>query len=185
MHSSGSPVHRHHYLTGRWFGRTQLAMRCPKQALRGLLTDTGSLTQKLVALSDGQFRVEVLQQRRARPSRDEARALGMCHRNTALIREVLLYGQDQPWVYARSVLPLASLQGRNRRLAHLGTKPLGAALFADPQLRRRPMQYRYGHIPALPGVPDGPVWGRRSLFILRGKPLLVAEYFLPALPVSH
>jgi chorismate-pyruvate lyase len=28
---------------------------------------------------------------------------------------------------------------------------------------------------------DGPVWGRRSVFRISGRPLMVCEYFLPEL----
>ena len=80
-------------------------------------------------------------------------------------------GQQLTWDTGR-LGPLGTLTGRNQQLRRLGTRPLGAFLFRDPGLRRdevRVVRDASGH------------WGRRSRFLLRGRPLLVAEYFLPAL----
>jgi chorismate--pyruvate lyase len=94
-------------------------------------------------------------------------------------------------VFARTVIPVRTLRGRQRRLARLGTRPLGAALFADPHLKRGEVEIArlapgdgiYEHA-AVQGAADG-VWGRRSVFTLKGKPLLVSEFFLPALLHDH
>lgn len=167
---------------GRFRRRSRPASAQVPAAWRPWLLDPGSLTARLVARSAGAFRVEVLAQGWAPPSADERRALGLGIRERALIREVLLRGGDQPWVYARSVLPLALLRGRYRFLSHLGTRPLGALLFRDRALRRGPIEVALRPVPALPGVDRAAgarAWLRRSLFDLGGRPLLVAEMFLP------
>ena len=46
-----------------------------------------------------------------------------------LVREVLLFCDDVPQVFARSLLPLKSLTGEQQQLAHLGTQSLGQVLF--------------------------------------------------------
>ncbi len=149
---------------------------------RPWLFDQGSLTARLVARSGGDFRVQVLAQRWAPPTAPERRALGLGLRQRALIREVLLRGRGQPWVHARSVLPLALLRGRYRFLAQLGERPLGALLFRDPRLQRGPIEVARCPLPALPELTQARAagaWQRRSLFYLGGRPLLVAEMFLP------
>lgn len=143
------------------------------------LLDPGSLTARLVARAGGDFRVRVTRLAWARPTRAEASTLALRTGEWALIREVVLVGRGEDWVVARSVIPRATLAGANRRLARLGDRPLGAFLFRDPTLRRRAVA-----LVTLPGDQSASahvVWGRRSTFILRGAPLLVAEYFLPAL----
>jgi len=159
---------------------------CPPAELptdwRSWLADEGSLTQRLTAASHGHFSVKVLSQRRGRPRPDEAMALGMTSTRRALIREVVLLGNHQPWVYARSILPLTTLSGRLRVLGKLDDRPLGALLFADPTMTRGPVE-----VATLPGtaIPpplapaDARLWGRRSVFWLDAKPLLVCEIFLP------
>lgn len=155
----------------RWFTRSQRFAYPPPPALETWLFDAGSLTKRLQRKSHGCFRVEVHRQRWQKPRLDEALALGIAPSRWALIREVTLWGNDTAWVQARSVLPAATLRGKTRYLAHLGTRPLGGALFKEPSLQRLPLQYAY----------TAPLWGRRSVFLVRHKPVLVAEYFLPAL----
>ena len=159
---------------------------------RPWLEDRGSLTRRLQAASEGNFSVRVLRQEFRLPSASEAHALELEQRRWALIREVVLTGYGTPWVYARSVLPLATLSGRLRRLRQLDNTPLGQVLFNDGSMRRDPVQVARLPTAALPaglyphaGAPlhsepaPSLLWGRRSVFRLDDKPLLVAEFFLP------
>jgi chorismate--pyruvate lyase len=152
------------------------------------LFDVGSLTRRLRHLCGGEFRVRLLRQEWGRPYADEAHALGLSPGRRAVIREVSLQRGDRPLVVARSVIPAKTLRGVDRRLAHLGTRPLGEILFADPRLRRsrlelaeiEPATWR----PAWRGRAGEPrrTFGRRSQFTLgAGHTLLVAEFFLPDL----
>lgn len=152
-------------------------------ALKKWLLDNASLTQKLISLSNQQFRVGVLQQKIERARFSEYRALKLSSRRWAVVREVMLYGNDIPWVYARTIIPLSTLKGKLRRLHYLGSRPLGGTLFADPSMRREMVEIARFNTHHLPNNAKGvkPLWGRRSLFILRDKPLLVGEIFLEEL----
>lgn len=160
--------------------------------LRDWLLDSGSLTRRLQQASDGQFSVEVLSQSVQQPRFSERCALKLAPRQVALVREVLLFGRGVPWVYARSIIPMQTLTGRLRKLRHLNSRPLGALLFSDPTMSREPLEWAC--IPAnksaslTPQLPafDQPIWGRRSVFKLSSKPLLVCEMFLPSFkPNGH
>ncbi|WP_286240592.1 chorismate--pyruvate lyase family protein [Neptuniibacter halophilus] len=160
----------------RWTAfRRPYAQVAPRN-LRTWLTDSGSLTQRLVNLSNGEFRVEVVSQGSALPTRSEARLLGLKPRRKALVREVHLIGCDQIWVFARTVVPFSSLRGTQRRLRLLGNRSLGSLLFSTPGMRRGPLQ-----ISRLQLADRRQVWARRSVFYLAGQPLLVSEVFLPEL----
>lgn len=143
--------------------------------IRSWLLEPGSLTARLVARSAGHFRVEVLSQYWGRPAVEEARRLRLHPGRFALIREVALIGHDEVWVRARSVLPASSLSGPGRRLRKLGNRSLGGLLFRDPTLRRGPIEISRLH------QAEGLVFARRSHLVYHGRPLLVAECFLPAL----
>ncbi len=127
-----------------------------------------------------------------RPSRDEARALSLRLDAWTWVREVQLLCSDRPWVFARTLIPPPTLNGRGRRLTRLGTRPLGEVLFADPGAHRGPVEIarivagQTLHQRAFTGFvePPDPIWGRRSVFRIDGRPLLVCEIFLPNLPVS-
>jgi chorismate--pyruvate lyase len=150
--------------------------------LRTWLLDEQSLTERLIRASDGNFRVQRLSQRWQRPLRSESRLLQIPRAQWALVREVALRCHDEPWVYARSVMPVATLQGKLRRLRRLQDRSLGALLFQQPGLRRQ--QFELARIP--PGSrfihPDlrqqSPAWARRSCFELSGNLVLVSEVFL-------
>ena len=154
----------------------------PPLALQAWLLNETSLTARLVALSAGHFDVHIVRQFHGMPTREEQQALNMPRPGLALIREVVLRGHQQPWVFARSVLPLSSLTGRLRRLRKQGNQPLGKFLFKHPTLQRSPVmvaRFNQGH-PYLPQAlqSEQPLWGRRSVFRLDHRPLLVSEVFL-------
>jgi chorismate--pyruvate lyase len=156
------------------------------------LLNHGSLTQRLRCVCAGRFRVRVLRQGWSRPARDEARILGSRLDAWAWTREVQLLCNERPWVFARTLIPARTLRGRGRRLTYLGTRPLGQVLFADPEVRRGPVEItrivagQPLHQQAFAGFIESPatIWGRRSVFWIEGRPLLVYEIFLPDLPVS-
>jgi len=145
------------------------------------LGDFGSLTARLRARHGSSFRVQVLSLRFARPAPDEAELLGIKASAHALIRDVALWGSGAIEVRARSVLPLCTLSGRLRRLKGLKDRPLGAAIFAHPGLRR--VRVEIAKLPAanpLVAPLQRPAWARRSLFVIAHKRLLVTEVFVGA-----
>lgn len=185
--------HSNHARCMRWLRKHQLPIRQPSIELRCWLFDPTSLTQRVRDACAGKFSVRVEQQGWGRPRLDESQTLGLRQGRRALIREVHLLCDDRPWVFARTVIPVSTLSGEQRHLAHLGNRPLGAVLFADPHMVRGPVEVapiRHGHplyaaaVQGLKRKPDE-IWGRRSVFRLGGKPLLVSEFFLPEIGVCH
>lgn len=153
---------------------------------RPWLTDDGSLTQALKRHCPD-LRVVRLRQGPGVPHRDEHRPLRLQLHRLSLIRDVLLTCAGRPLVYAHSVIPLAGLAGPWRNLSRLGNRPLGEALFADPQVVRGPLQFSRldGRHPlyraAIEHVANKPraLWARRSVFARDDHPILVSEVFLP------
>lgn len=145
---------------------------------RTWVLDSGSLTKRLIQASHGNFAVRPIREAWLYPRVDEARALQMPLRQKAWIREVELLCFGEVWVRARSVVPVQTLTGVERQLQHLGTRPLGAFLFAAPTMVREPMQV------ARVNSGTHTTFGRRSVFRLHGKPLLVSEVFQPAMLIA-
>lgn len=135
----------------------------------------GSLTRALQLRCQHSFRVEILNEGFSRPSREEAQTLGLLPRHNAWIREVCLLGDGSPWVLARTVIPMATLAGRGRRLRHLGRQPLGAYLFSNTQWQRGAFETGL----CQRETPNQPRAARRSRFFSGDRTLLVGEYFLP------
>ena len=155
------------------------------------LRDDGSLTRRvLVACGDGKFRVRLLHQGWSKPLYSEGQVLGIRRGGATLIREVELLCEQCPWVFARTVIPATCLKGSARRLTRLGEKPLGALLFSDTKVRRGitqmarllPRHPLYAAATVHVAVKPRELWGRRTLFYLSGRPILVNEIFLPDIP---
>jgi len=167
-----------------WGQRRRCIHLRPPAVSADWLFDPASLTGRIVATCKGQFSVRVLSVQRGFPRLDETLALGMRARNQALVRQVLLCCDGEPWVYARTVIPLTSLRGKLRGLTRLGNKPLGAVLFADRTMRRGEIEVtrltaQHACYAAMQTGTRESVWGRRSVFHLYNRPLLVSEFFLP------
>lgn len=154
----------------------------PSALQRDWLQDEGSLTRRLTALSAERFSVAVLDEGWQALRDDECTALGCAAGSEGWVREVLLCGADEPWVFARSVASQAALQQEPFALERLGQQPLGHLLFSDRAFTRGPIECCHYPAAALPAAcrQDG-LLGRRSLFVRGVLGILVAEVFLPAL----
>jgi chorismate--pyruvate lyase len=149
------------------------------------LLDPSSLTARLSQCCE-RFSVKVLGQE-IQPCSIEESTSDIKAAEQVLVREVLLYCDDMPQVFARSLLPLKSLTGEEQQLGHLGNQSLGQVLFSNKDLYRKCIEIsafsqnsavsKLAHQLELP--PQTELWGRRSTFMLHDKPLMVAEVFLP------
>lgn len=161
------------------------------------LKDHGSLTHRIQQRCQ-QFSVQPLRSGLARVAVDEAAVLGFANDRLAFSREVFLFAEEQPVVFAHSACAEIDSRGAWQAIRGLGNRSLGTLLFTHPLVKRLPLHYRklqvqhpwYRRACALSqrakheaeeqdqDVPDF-LWARRSLFSLRGAPLLVTEVFLP------
>ena len=126
------------------------------------LKDDQSLTQKLKKRYPD-FRVEVHKQKESVIYGHEINKLGDEER--FIVREVSLYGDNQPVVFARSIIPK---NGKTDSIMKIGNKPLGEILFTDPNIIREPIEITF----------HNDVWGRRSVFVMNDSRILVSEFFL-------
>lgn len=158
---------------------------------RNWLADQGSLTARL-KLACADFSVRVVRSGRFRPNSDESKPLCLHRRDQAYVREVVLRCErgsvGGQVVFAHSVVPIGSLRGAWAPVTRLGTRPLGEALFTNPRVVRGALQFRrisprhplmrQAKKAGLVGE-ENSLWARRSVFSLRGHPLMVTEVFLP------
>ena len=169
-------------LSNQWLPPSQCSLSAP---LLSWLLDKSSLTTRL-RNNCQHFRVELLGQHVQTCCAEEASGV-IVTGEQVLVREVLLYCDDIPQVFARSLLPLASLTGSEQVLANLGTQSLGQVLFNNPSLKRQAIEVaEFDANSTVAKLADNlqlnfthNLWGRRSIFVLENKPLMVAEVFLP------
>ncbi len=152
------------------------------------LRDRGSLTQRIQQRCE-RFAVHGVRSGLACIALDESALLGIAPRQLAYSREVFLYADGRPVVFAHSACTHASLRGPWSDVHKLGSRPLGALLFAHPLVQRKPLHYRalcgphplYRSAAGMLEYPPHRLWARRSLFYLHDAPLLVTEIFMPAI----
>lgn len=138
--------------------------------LKPWLYGSGSLTQQLTDLADGVFRVKPVVEQFQRLQFNDAKWMGMPFHHTSWVRESLLYGCEvEPWVKAKSIFPILSLNKRARIFQHIGRQPIGWFLFqrTNPICERRVVL-----------LEDG--WTRQSCYTWHGCKFIVQETFLPA-----
>lgn len=150
------------------------------------LLDDRSLTERIISACSGQFSVVVLTQKWVLPNQQERCLLEIAARQKVLLRQVILYCGDKPVVFAHSLIPLKTLKGQHIQLKFLKNKALGKYLFSKPYLIRSKIQWSLisnqsdqHKIMSQSFDLKQPMWGRRSLFNLKQKKLLVSEYFMP------
>ena len=156
---------------------------------RDWLQDRGSLTQRLQSM--GCFSISVIKQKLARPTIDEAAALGLSCKGMLWVREVALRCDGAPVVFAHTVLtrqPRGPLTGWLQRL---GERSLGALLFSHVGFSRGIIEYKRINVrhelfhPAVRAMQLGTstqaLWARRSRFSFGLQSVLVTEIFSPAL----
>lgn len=159
----------------------------PSPCLKNWLLDTGSLTERLQSQCTS-FHLTLIGQRQAQITLEEFQQV--CAPKQQLnpqewqVREVLLWGDKQPWVFARSIIPQKLCE---RDFVNLNTKPLGQLIFNDKRFRRMPFEVTNmctskAFLAQLHISSEMNLWGRRSAFSFEGLKMSVSEVFLPSSP---
>jgi len=172
-----------------WHGTQHWQCKDLPDSLRVWLFDNASLTQRLRSACDRKLRVEILNQRWAHPFLTETNCLQLSLGQYVKIREVYLHCHDQPWVFARTVIPQSTLLKIRYSFARLKERPLGEGLFDARTLRRNqtqiaqiyPSHILYQLATKSLNIQPYSLWARRSLLYLPQKPILITEVFLPAI----
>lgn len=166
-------------------------MRIPDALLKNWLLNTSSLTERLQSQCQ-HFTVEVLGQAlaiRDQITTDEYLQLygnQYPEEQPTQIREVILYGDKLPWVFARTLIPKQFVENEMQDLATLGNQPLGKILFNDRRFKRQEFELICCAPPQplfdVLDITVARLWGRRSIFQFKQHHIMVCEIFLPGSP---
>ncbi|MFK8018116.1 MAG: chorismate lyase [Gammaproteobacteria bacterium] len=170
----------------RWATWQEDHPKSPAPDVAALLRCEASLTAALRAHSDDQLGLEVLREESTELAPLQAGELASPR---GVVREVVLSGRDVPWVFAQTLIPLATSRAHSW-LSSMGGKPLGDALFHHPDVQRSDLLFAqlasgsalYDRATEVGLVARSPfLWARRSYFFLGDERLLITEVFLPGL----
>lgn len=98
-----------------------------------------------------------------------------------LLRQVVLNGDQQPWVIGHSLIPQITAQDGECNLADLGCRPLGEKAFNARSIARGDLQV--AQLLGEQGDKPEILFARRSRLWVNHNPLLVTELFLPFAPI--
>ncbi|MBU3006259.1 chorismate lyase [Paraglaciecola arctica] len=159
----------------------------PNPCLESWLLNTGSLTERLQSQC-ASFQLTLLGQQHVQIAAEEFRQVCAPQQQLNLqewqVREVLLWGDNQPWVFARSIIPQKLCEND---FVNLNTQPLGQLIFNDERFTRLPfeltnMRASRTFLSQLHLSNEMELWGRRSAFSFEGLKMTVSEVFLPNSP---
>ena len=137
------------------------------------------------------MRLDLLKEATEQPADTESQLLELSSEAQSQVREVVLHGPGNPWIYARTVVPVSE----SKLILDLGTTPLGSILFTSSELRRvslevmqiDPEHRLYQQAKKYVDIESKSIglWARRSLWANSeaDKKLLLLEVFLPDSPL--
>lgn len=157
-----------------WFSDTEAGLLTPWQ--KSWLFEIGSMTQRLKQHCD-EVSVDFIKQYDINAEQLSPQEADLLAYQSCLVREVLLCGDSQPWVVARTLIPHTTMTGSEQDMAILGSMPLGLRVFANQTSFRDQISI------ATVECELKPLPARRSRLWINDKPLLVSELFLPMSPI--
>ncbi len=173
-----------------WREHRQGSQHQLSEAVQSWAYEPGSLTKRLRDYYGNAISVSLLFHQWRSPYLSERIQLGLPLCRYALTREVMLHTNGKPLLLARSIIPEDTIKVAHRNLSHLGTRPLGEVIFSYPDLERIAMELAL-LTPSSWSKPaqekakiEECVWGRRTVYAIHKRPMLVSEFFLPEI-VDH
>jgi chorismate--pyruvate lyase len=168
-----------------WIENRQGIRRTLPEPVQSWTYEPGSLTQRLRSYYGNSIAVKILFHQWHTPFLSERRLLNLPENKYSLTREVLLHADGKPLIMARTIIPAKTIKVARSNLSHLGSRPLGEVIFSYPKLERMKMDVTLIHqsIWTQAAIDEAkihqPIWGRRTVYAIRHRQMLVSEFFLP------
>lgn len=165
-----------------WINADKLVQICPNPEHQAWLLERGSLTHKLRQTCPT-LKVNVLSESFASPLADEAKKLHIETNYQAWLRCVQIECENQPLIYARTVIPHFNAKNPWFKIQQLGNQPLGEILFSQIKMNQSNLQRSEFEFCLSEHWPHQPAdsqshFARRCLFQKNGYSLLLTEVFL-------
>lgn len=154
----------------KWLNQSDLLSQIDNKKILSWLNEEGSITKRISSKTN--FKLEVLHDGIGNAQKEEYKALNIIPEEVR-IREVILYGNSIPLVFARSIIPrLVSTKGYPG-LESIGSKPLGDLIFESDLFVKTHREFA-----EFQNADSKKIWGRRTQFQVKGYPLSIMEVFL-------
>ena len=153
----------------QWISYEAMNAQLKSKIIKSWLLEEGPITKRIE--SNEKFELKLLRDDLGNVNKLDRSFLG--HLNGDMkIREVILYGNQNPRVYAQSIIPVETINQGLSKLGKLGTKPLGDILFEKKIFTKENTIFAK--------FKDGKniFWGRKTKYNVKNKPFSVMEVFL-------
>ena len=151
-----------------WMSETK-SLEVQNNEILSWLIEPGSITSRIKSFSD--FKLKLL---RDGPGEVDAAEddLIISNYKENNIREVLLYSDEEPLIYAKSIIPLETIRLGLGVLGNLKENPLGDILFSNPEIKKEYMLFsKFESNKKI-------FYGRKGIYTVKGYPFSVCEIFL-------
>ncbi len=152
-----------------WISNEAMETELQNNLIKSWLLEEGPITSRIKSTES--FKLSLIKDQIEKVNTIETSFLGK-EIGQVKIREVILYGDEQPRVFARSIIPVKTIQDGFSKLGELGTKPLGDILFEREVFKKIEVVY------AKFTNSENIFWGRKSKYLVKNLPLSVMEVFL-------
>ena len=153
-----------------WITYKKMELTIKSNTVKSWLSENGPITRRIIKNHD--FSMAVLKDEFSSTNMEEKNFLGFFEDVSIKVREVILYADRSPIVFARSLIPDITIRDGLKRLGNIGEKPLGDILFEKELFQRTDMVF--GKFQNEKKV----FWGRKARYTVNQKPLSVMEVFL-------
>ena len=151
-----------------WISETN-SLEVRNKEILSWLNEAGSITSriksfsnfKLKLLKDGPGEVDII---------EDDLIISNYEENN--IREVILLSNEEPLIYAKSIIPLETIKLGLNILGNLKENPLGDILFSNPEIKKKYMCF------ARFQSKEEIFYGRKGIYTVKGYPFSVCEIFL-------
>lgn len=137
--------------------------------VKSWLLESGPITKRIGL--QRKFKLELLSDSIADVENQDQEFLGSKSKEFK-VREVILHGDDTPIVFARTIIPVLTIEDGLEELGRLGSKPLGDILFERKIFQKKDSVY------ASFEYKQNSFWGRKIKYLVNEQPFSVMEIFL-------
>ena len=154
----------------KWLNQSDLLSQTDNKKILSWLNEEGSITKRISSKTN--FKLEILQDDIGNAQEEEYKALNIIPEEVR-IREVMLYGNSVPLVFARSIIPKPVSTEGYPGLGSIGSKPLGDLIFESDLFIKT-----YREFAEFQNDSNEIIWGRRTQYQVKGYPFSIMEVFL-------
>ena len=137
--------------------------------IKSWLLEDGPITKRIK--SSYEFKLELIQDEVTEVIDADKKFLNT-NSNEIRVREVILFGNDRPLVYAQTLIPDTTIEKGLAELGKIGNKPLGDILFEKNIFTKKDIVY------AQFIFDNNSFWGRKIKYTVKNQPFSVMEVFL-------